>query len=367
MKLWQTIADNVNREAKKYKTPFLPEHRVDVTIDTTPIKTGEAYCRIWLVEMRLAQGVEWFKQRYPVVHTAVRFYYGNEVVTIPYLAAPGKLNDMGTDNLDRVIQCNYPLTPLFPFNQGLVELQAGLFSLVASDPIAKFIKTMGRFSELLPVPELSSVIKLAQPVYQGIEDLLDIGERRLELGYQQTFTDASGGGSNVLRGGYFAAILAEEHQFNDDTLCVVRDSLKVGYPGTTRVFLSDSRPLEGYSYMLFRLEKQTEQDWESLTSIKELVDKAQDAVNRAVNKSDYDAVKTSLLPAIRTAIFRSRDVAKADRKAMVLKIEEELRQMGLQAGNAPKRSLYSIMQRPLPPVDEETQAELAALETLFRD
>ena len=176
MNLWQNFADKVSPEAKKYTTLFLPEdrvHRLDTGGDGTPIRAGEAYCRIWLVEMRLAKDVDWFKQRYPVVHAAVRFHHGGKAVTIPYIAAPGNLKELATDNLDKVIQSNYPLTPLFPFNQGLVELQAGLFSMVASDSISKFIKTMGQFSKLLPVPELSKVLNLAEPVYQGIEDLLD--------------------------------------------------------------------------------------------------------------------------------------------------------------------------------------------------
>ncbi len=364
MSLWNFFTDKVSHEARKYKTPFLPEYRVDVSYDATPIKAGEAYCRIWLVEMRLAQDVEWIKERYPVVHAAVRYHYGSQVVTIPYLASPGNLtNDLGKDNLNRVIQYNHPLTPLFPFNQGLVELQAGLFSMAASDPIGKFIKTMGRFSELLPVPELSSVIKLAEPVYRGIEDLLDIGERRLELGYQQTFSDANGGGSNVLRAGYFAAIWAEEQKFNDDTLCVVNDSLKRGNPvPSSKQFINNNEPLEGYSYMLFRLEKRTAQDWESLTSIKELVNQAQDAI---ITRNQYNAVKTLLLPAIQTAIYRSPDVATNDRKPMVLKIAAFLQELGLQATNVPKRSLYSIMQRSLPVVDAQTEAELADLEKLF--
>ena len=113
--------------------------------------------------------------------------------------------------------------------------------------------------------------------------------------------------------------------------------------------------------MLFRLEKRTAQDWESLTSIKELVDQAQDAVFAG----KYEAVKTLLLPAIKTAILRSPDVAKADRKSMVLKIEDYLQELGLQAGNVQRRSLYSIMQRPLPEVDAQMQGELSALEKLF--
>jgi hypothetical protein len=362
MNIFQSLSETFSREAPKYKTLFLAKHRVDVDYDEKPIPTGEAYCRIWLTEMRLAKDVEWFKHRYPVVHAAVRFNHGGKSVTIPYLATPGELQKSIADNLDKVIQCNYPLTPLFPFNDGLVELQAGLFSIATDDSINKFIKTMGRFSELLPVPELSSVLKLAEPVYRGIEDLLDIGERRLELGYQQTFSEANGGGSNSLKAGYFAAILAEDNKINSDNLCVVNDSLCLGSPGPTRVFVRDCKPLEGYSYMLFRIEKRTAQDWESLTNIKELVDKAQEAVF----DGKYDLVKTILLPYIKTVIYRSADVTKADRKQMVLKIEDFLRELGLQSAKVQKRSLYSIMQRPLPQIDAATESELKVLEEFFQ-
>lgn len=361
MRLFEKVGNKFSHEAMKYKTVFLPDNRVDAAYDSTPIKAGEAYCRIWLADIHLERDVEWFKKRYPVVHAAVRFHHGNEVVTIPYIAEPGHLRSLGTGDVGTVIQSNYPITPLFPFNQGLVELQAGLFSMVSDDPVAKFIKVMGRFSELLPVPELSSVVKLAQPIYQGIEELLDIGDRQLELVYQQAFTDASGGGGNLLRPGYFAVILAEEHQFNSDTLCVVSDRLQVGSPGPTKMFLRDSKPLTGYSYMLFRIEKKTQQDWESLTKIKELVYLAQDAVYA----QKYEEVKATLIPAIRTSILRSPDIAKSDRQPMILKIEETLKEQSLQSPELQRRSLYSIMQRPLPAIDAATKADLASLERLF--
>ncbi len=364
MGLFQQLRDKFSHEAMKYKTVFLPDYRVDVSYDPNPIKAGEAYCRIWLADVNLEKDVEWFKTRYPVVHAAVRFHHGNEIVTIPYIAEPGHLNNLGTSDLGNVIQSNYPITPLFPFNQGLVEFQAGLFSMISGDPTAKFIKVMGRFSELLPVPELSSVVKLAEPVYQGIEELLDIGDRQLELVYQQAFTDASGGGSNVLRPGYFAVILAEEHQFNSDNLCVVNDRLQVSSsPGKTKIFLRDGKPLTGYSYMLFRIEKQSQQDWESLTKIVELVYVAQDAVNNG----KYEEVKATLIPAIRTAIMRSPDIAKIDRQPMIVKIEETLKESGLQAAGEQRRSLYSIMQRSLPNIDAATEAELVSLEKLFAE
>lgn len=360
MNFFSTISESVSHEAPKYINLFLPKHRIDVDYDDTPIHAGEAYCRILLVEMRLAKDVEWFKHRYPVVHSAVRFNHNSKPVTIPYIAAPGKLQELAKDNLDKVIQCNYPLTPLFPFNNGLVELQAGLFSIEANNSIGKFIKTMGSFSKLLPVAEFSSVLKLVEPVYQGIEDLLDIGERRLELGYQQTFIEAQGGGSNDLRAGYFVVILAKANEINNEQLCVVNDSLYHGSPGNTKVFIKDGKPLEGYSYMLFRIEKRKQQDWESLKSIKELVVKAQDTVI----DGDYEIVKNLLLPNLKKVIFSSPDLTKNDRRKMVLNVEQLLQEQGLQSTQVQRKSLYSIMQRPLPQIDAAAEAELAILEKL---
>ena len=357
MTLWQDFSEMFRRDARRYQAFFLPNNRVSADYDTTPIKAGEAYCRLWLVEMCLAKDTDWFKQRYPIVHAAVRFHHGTKPLTVPYLAQPGQLQEIATENLDRVIQCNYPLTPLFPFNQGLVELQAGLFSMEASDSIGKFIKTMGRFSEILPVPELSSVLKLIEPVYRGIEDLVSAGKGQLELGYQQTYSPARGGGDNDLKAGYFGVILAEEKQINPNNLCVANDSLRVE-SSPTQSFTKNSKPLEGYSYMLFRVEKQPEQDWESLSRIKELVNKAQELIFQG----EYEEVKNTLIPAIRTTIYSSPDVAKADRSKMIIKIEDYFKEIGLEGQAIQKLSLYSIMQRNLPEIDSHLEKELAKLE-----
>ncbi len=69
------------------------------------------------------------------------------------------------------------------------------------------------------------------------------------------------------------------------------------------------RDLSGYNYMLFCLEKRTAQDWESLTNIKELVYKAQEAVVQG----QYEPAN-ELLNAIKVAVFRSLDLAKATKR-----------------------------------------------------
>lgn len=364
MSFWDAFSQMISRNAHNYPSLFIPTHRVDVGDgDAKPIKRGEAYCRVWLVEMQLAKGVEWFKTLYPVVHSAIRFDHGGTTVTIPQLSGPGFLSELAGDSLDRVIQCNYPLSPLFPYNRGLVELQAGLFSMVADDRIKRFITALERFSQLLPKPELSTVLHLASPVYNGIQDLLGAGKSGLQLGYQQTFTEAGGEGGNDLRPGYFVAILDEGGTIDKNRLCVVNDSLCIGLPGVNKEFIMDHQPLEGYSYMLFRLERRPDQDWESLSNIKGLVYHAQEAVSQG----KYEEVRNSILPAIKVAIFRSPDVAKKDKMGMVLRIEAELSEWGLESTRGPvsKPSLYAIMQKPLPAVDPQKEAKMTALEALF--
>ncbi len=355
------ISETFQRQAQRYQNFFIPKNRVDVNYDDTPIAAGTAYCRLWLEEMCLSKDVEWFTQRYPVVHSAIRFNHGNQPILVPSLVKPGMLNQLAPDNLNKVIIRHCALTPLFAFNGGLIELQAGLFSMEASDPINKFIQTMDRFSELLPVPEVSTVLKIAQPIYQGIEDLIGVGKSELELGYQDTFCPAGGGGDNDLKPGYFAVILAQEEEVHSNNLCVVDGQLRLE-SSPTQNFNRNSKLLEGYSYMLFRIEKQTEQDWESLTNINELFEKAQELVI----EGKYKEVKDTLIPAIRLAIYRSPDVAKADHKVMVAKIENYLKDEGLESQtiDGHKPSLYSIMQRPYSEIDPKTEKELNTLELI---
>jgi hypothetical protein len=257
----------------------------------------------------------------------------------------------GSDNLERVIQERYALTPRFPFNQGLIELEIGLFKMQASNPILKFMETLGRFSKFLPTGQISSfsgAVDISKAIYQGIEDLIGAGSGQLELGYQTTLSDP------IDKVGYFAVILAEEQELDKTNLYVQENRLRVGGPPQP-----NSQPLRGYSYMLFQLERYSQQDWEDLISIKDLVYQAQDEVFNG----NYSQVKTFILPKLRAIVFSSPDIARNDRRGMIVKIETHLREIGLQAASTPKLSFYEIMQRPLPEkIDPQLEAELAILE-----
>jgi hypothetical protein len=350
MGLWENLKGMFSAQASKYKTPFLEPHQVNVPYDAAPIAAGSAYCRLWLVEMRLAKGVAWFQHRYPVVYAATQYDYGGSPVTVPYLAGVEHFKDFSNQHLDRVVSLNYPLTPLFPYNRGLVTLQAGLFSVQSDNLIVSYARTLTGFARLLPVPELAAVIGVVEPLLGGIEEFFRAGQSQLELGYQQTFSAAGGGGANDLRAGYFAVVLARHDDFADEDLRVVNDSLH------RKLSSGAVLPLEGYNSMLFRIERRDAQDWEALATIKELVGKAQTALEHGQTEA-----ARQLLTAIKIAIARSPDIARDDRKPMFAKIEAELSDLGLQGARVEvaKRSLYQIMRRPMPHWSAADEADWA--------
>lgn len=360
MGLWDQLVSLFRDKDKKYKNIFFDKNQIGDGYNDAPVTEGSSYCRIWLAEMRLARGVDWFKTRYPMVYAAIRYDYGGKAVTIPYVGGLDYFKALTEENLDKIIQVNRPLTPLFPFNRGVVDFQAALFSIDSSDPVAKFLSAMGKLSKLIPVPELSSVMGLVEPIYSGIEDLIGAGKSKFELGYQRAFVGAEEGalGSNFLRQGYFAAIVAEDEDFKNEHLRVNDDSLRLLANGKAGA----SQELAGYNYMLFRIEVRSQQDWESLGSIKALVERAESAL-----ESGKAGVAKDLLISIKVAIARSPDVTKADREGMFARISAHLSNLGLEGrrGALAKRSLYEIMQQPSPSLDEGMKKELEQLHELF--
>ena len=344
------------KEAKKYSVVRIKQGNTDVDFDAAPFVEGESYCRVWLVEMCLEKGVEWLKKRYPVVCSAVRFQHGDKEITLPYIAGPDYLKTHARDNYDRIIQLDHPLTPLFPFQHGLLEIQAGLFSLVAADWVNRFVNTLDRFSKMVRIPELSSAVRFAAPVCAGIEDLLGIGDNRLEIGYQQTFTGTDGTG-NRLTPGYFVILRAEPNDVAKLDLGVREERLCVtdGKAGEAKPV-----PLAGLSYMLFKIEKQAQQNWEQLTQIKKLFDAAVRAANGKTKA--LNSVRENL----RIAVATSPDIARAHRPQVWENIKAAIGEMTLHgaATTDGSFSLYPVMQRNRP-ISPETVAEVAAVENLF--
>lgn len=357
--MWEKFADLFRHNTTKYITYFLPADRTSQDVSASPVVEGQAYCQLWLSEMYLSHDWEWFSGRYPVVHAATRYHYGNKLVTIPCVTEPELLSKIDKDHLNRIVQRNYRLTPIFPFNRGDVSLEAGMFSMKTNEPLQRVIKSMKDLTHTLTISaEFTTIVKLAEPIYKSVESVLDMGDYRLELGYYNTFVSSSDKfASNVIRPGYFVAILADDKEVDPKTLCVINGELHVGVTG--KDFLNDHRRFEGHSYMLFRLAVRQSQEWNQITGINTLVRQAQSALieKRKQHVNDF------LLPQIKIEVLTSPDVAVKDQDAMIAKIIDNLKGHGLEATarEVEVQSLHAIMQRPLPSPDPKLEVELAEL------
>lgn len=300
------------RDAKK--NTYLPIDRSKVKdgkVDEEPMLTaGKHYFQLWLNELYLKSDRDWFKSYYPVVHSLIRFNFGNQQAEIPYIAGPSNLKNVDSNNLDKVIQLNYPLTPLMPFNGGMVEMSAGILAMQGKDYTNGFIKVLEDFSGLITVPPLSLALNVAGTLVKGVSELLRANNGELHLGLHQTFTGKDSGGANRLRSGYIAVILAETDQIATDSLWVLRDRLYKG---------SNQRDLfTGYTYMLFRIDKcENRDDWKALTYIK---DPYEEAISEIPKNEEWAEMY------INTAITKARtsiDLTDADKVRVSMCLREE--------------------------------------------
>ena len=277
-----------------------------------PFAAGDHYFRLWLVEMFLENDREWFTSWHPAVHAGISFKFGNSEEVITRVAGASLLPDLSTDNLDRVIGLNYPMTPLVPFNGGTVSLSAGLLAIAGKNDVKSFLKVLGDFSNLLMVPQLSAALTIATPLANGLSELVGATTNNLMLGLQQTWSSGTGGGAS-LRAGYVAVVLAKDDEIDRDRLWVIDGRLRYG------VASGDAKPLTGFNYMLFRLERRDERDdWDSLTAIRDPYNKAIEML-QAGNTEQADA----FIRAAKAAAFLAPELTQnVDRRRVVKQIQQ---------------------------------------------
>lgn len=337
MGLLNWLKGRVDRDARHLVYAPIPAARALAAPDPDlPIRPREDYVRLWLTEMFLKKDRAWFSEWHPAVHALTRFQYGDGEVELPYIAGPLKLPDMAEANVGRVLHLNHALTPLVPFNGGSLEVAAGLLAMKGRNDIAVLIGALGRFADLLQVPQLSTALDVAAPLASAVEDLLGATDGALHLGLHQTFVADGGGGANGLRAGYVAVVLADEGTLDPSELWVAEDRLRRG-PSAAQ-----SRPLDGFTYMLFRIERREERSsWSGLAAI----DKPFREAAEAFQAGDPALGRTRMKQAI-FAAAGSPDLTWPDRRRVATRLQEELAYfeslVGALGGEALKRTSHAF-------------------------
>ncbi len=327
MAIWNFVTQLFQRDAEQLEhIEVLNDHCLPATDDTAPVAAGDSYFRLWAVQMFLRRDREWFKSWYPVVQSVTSFSFGSSQnpVDIAQVAGPNHLSDVDPTHLDRVVQLDYALTPLVPFNGGTVQIEAGLVAMdvQGSDLLQRFLYVMGSFASLVAVPQLSGALTIAGTVSKGVETLLGVGTKHMALGYQQTFAGAGGGGTNSLHATNIALINTTSGTHKREQLWVKESMLLYGPD------INSAQPLTGVDYMHLRIETRKERDdWNALTSISEPFNKAMMALGQ-VDASGNPRVADSdiYVQSAAAAALASPDLTTQDRPRVARAIRDQYKE-----------------------------------------
>jgi hypothetical protein len=182
---------------------------------------------------------------------------------------------------------------------------------------------------------LGQTLDIAEKVSSGMQTLFGGGAGDVSLAFHKQFTSAGGGGGNELRPGYIALIRAKTNEIDASKLSV--KGSKLLYPWRNK----GPEPLEGYDYMLLRIEGRSERDNWRLPNIEE-------PLNQAIKWTlEGDEAKASQYrTAALAVIWQSPDLAVADRRRVADAIKAELADIADQTRNVvavERRSLKDIV------------------------
>ncbi|HTV03385.1 MAG TPA: hypothetical protein VMF13_22735 [Luteitalea sp.] len=316
MPLFDTLKDWWQDASPGYLVHDLPPLAVHPVGDVQqPCVAGLHYFRLWLAEMRLARDKEWFGTRHPVVHALVRLRFGDVTIELPTIAGPLTLPGLDQAHLGDVVQLDHALTPLLPYNGGVVEIAAGLVALEGTNLMSEFVRAIDAVSGVLAQPPLSTALAAVGPVTSAVQTLFGAANGRQHLGVHASYAGEQM--PQALHAGYVAVVRRDGAAIDPARLSVEQGRLRL-----------DGQVLAGADYMLFRIERMDESDdWDSLLTIARPFRDALAALSHRDMAMAEALVRRALLET-----YTSPDLTRADRPRVCAEIKrtfKEARDAGL--------------------------------------
>jgi hypothetical protein len=302
------LSERYQKDQVHYPYWHIPAERVDApAFANNAVKAGENYFRCTVSEMFLKDDRKWFTEWQPAVYAAIRFRFGDQDQSLNHVAGPSGVKDLDSSHMNVGARLNYSITPLVPFNGGDIEIEAGLVAIKGGDnDIHKLLDVLGGFSKALAIPQLSTALKFAGPLADGIAKLLGVAGNHTELRLHDTFNSG-----NPLKPGYLLTIADDSSELEAEKCFVKQDRLYYG--GS----LNSAAPLTGYSYVLLRIDTPEERDdWESLSAIDDPYKSAIEMLQTAMATNDPKLQQGMMeeadrrIGAAKLAVYRSKELTR---------------------------------------------------------
>jgi hypothetical protein len=163
----------------------------------------------------------------------------------------------------------------------VLEVDAALFGLQSGTRLDIVVDVLQAVSTL-PIPALDQAVTIAKQVATGARDLVAGTDGQVHLDLHQGWSSAADGdpgapgNGSALRGTYVAALLATERQVAPGTLRVVGNRLHTSNGNGT------TSHLEGWDFLLLRVESRSERDDFWLPELEEQFARAVDALEQGM-------------------------------------------------------------------------------------
>jgi hypothetical protein len=283
------------------------------------------------------------------VHALVHLQFGDQAIDLPRIVGPLALPGLDAAHLGETVHLSHPLTPLLPYNGGVVELSAGLVALEGASVLGEFVTAVEAVTEVLAQPPVSLALAAIGPVTRAVESLCGAAGGQ-HLGVHVAY--AGDQPPHALHAGYLAIVRRDGSDVSAAALSVEDGRLR-----------QRDTALTGADYMLIRIERLAERDdWDTLRSIALPFRDALTALSHgnAVVAEAY--VRRALLEA-----WASPDLTRVDRVRVCGEIKrayQDARDLGL--GLARDAQTLAGAMSGAPSVEAQRRLQSPSLESLMQ-
>lgn len=322
--LWNRVSNWFSAEAQHMTVEFIPAP------DSTPIDANAGYVRLYLAEGFLDKSATWGNKHYPVLHGGVALsYLGGTTPFTRFTRPPDSWNVPGA-------QLDFPLTPLLPFNGGVVEVEAALYQATTGGPLITAAQLVGGLTSVLTPP-----LSIAASVVGELADNLDkvIGTEQPVLGLHFTMV-APGGMASALRSGSLVVVSKPRN--------ALHGTLSVGSGGLLLDDGTGPRQLTGVDYLMVKVECRANRDDWRFPELDDLIRRAGDAIIRGYT-NEFEDLRTDAV----ARAWNSPDLTPIDRVRVAKLVADEIDSArNLHAVPGSERSLELIAEQELPSPDD---------------
>lgn len=232
----------------------IPADHLDSAADaSSSFQPNAHYFQVRVNEMYLTYSREWFSTYDPMVFVVSEFTYDKHSEAVPFVVGPALMEKFGQKTPEGMIFANTRVAGLHPYRGGRLSLSVMLCRVKRTDYLRRLLQVVENAADALDFSTaLSSYVKIAGAVVDGVESLFALGDTDALIGLRTEFDPDAG---DTLRPTFYALINAPN--VAADKLWVRDNKL---YQGES---LATARPYRAADYVLYSVIQSAERSDET--------------------------------------------------------------------------------------------------------